>query len=77
YQYYLKHMYKLGEDYNPADFKSAVGKSLEMGEEKFPLGVIYKTDRPAYHEHLEVLKDNTLIARNKFADIEKIMSGFI
>ncbi len=77
YQYYLKRIYKLGADYNPADFKGAVAKSLEMNEEKFPLGVIYKGERPAYHEQLEVLAGDPLVKRKRFTEFDKIVKDFI
>lgn len=77
YQYYLKRVYKLGADYNPTDFKGAVAKSLEMNEEKFPLGVIYRGERPAYHEQLEVLANETLVKRKRFTEFDKIVRDFI
>lgn len=77
YQYYLKHMYKLGDDYNSGDFRGAVAKSLEMGEEKFPLGVIYKVEKPAFHEQLPQLQQGTLLSKKRFEDIASLMDGFI
>lgn len=77
YQYYLKHIYKLGSDYSPSDFRTAVAKSLEMGEEKFPLGVIYETQRPAYHEQVAALQEEVLAKKNRFTDFDKIIKDFI
>lgn len=77
YQYYLKHIYKLGADYTPSDFRTSVAKSLEMGEEKFPLGVIYQTERPAYHEQVAALAKEVLVKKNRFTDFEKIVKDFI
>ncbi len=77
YQYYLKHIYKLAADYDPSDFRTSVSKSLEMGEEKFPLGVVYKTERPAYHEQIAALQNDALIRNKRFTDFDKIVGGFI
>lgn len=77
YQYYLQHVYKLAADYDPSDIKTALNKSLEMNEEKFPLGIIYKGPRPTFESQLEQLEKGTLISRERFSNFEKIITDFI
>ena len=77
YQYYLHRVYKLGDEYKKDDFKTAVGKSLEMNEEKFPLGIIYQIKKPSYTKQLPQLADNTLVSKKRFTDFEKITKLFI
>lgn len=77
YQYYLKRAYKLPENYNKEDFQGAVAKSLESREEKFPLGVIFKASRPAYHESLPQLSKETLVKGERFTDFESLIKNFI
>lgn len=77
YQYYLKNVYKLDKDYKKDDFKVAVQKSLEMNEEKFPLGIIYQKEQMSYTDQLPQLKENTLIDKKRFSDFDKIIKLFI
>lgn len=77
YQYYLKRVYKLGDDYKKEDFKLAVQKSLEINEEKFPIGIIYQNEKASYTDQLPQLKDSTLIDKKRFMDFEKIFKPLI
>lgn len=77
YQYYLKNIYKLDDSYNKNDFKIAVQKSLEMNEEKFPLGIIYQVEKPSYTDQLPQLKEATLIDKKRFTDFDIISKLFI
>lgn len=78
YQYYMKRVYKLPADYDPSDFKTAVVKSLEMNEEKFPLGIVYKSGRPAYHEQVSALTgEEVLINKKRFVDFETLVKDFV
>jgi len=77
YQYYKERTYKLTSDYDSSNFKNAVNKSLEINKEKFPLGIIYETTRPTYTEELNQLKEDTLINRKRFEDIDSVLTDFI
>lgn len=77
YQYYLQRVYKLDDSYKKDDLKIAVQKSLEMNEEKFPLGIIYQTSRPTYTDQLPQLSENVLVAKERFADFDMITKLFI
>lgn len=77
YQYYLQKVYKLDADYKKDDLKIAVQKSLEMNEEKFPLGIIYQVEKPSYTDQLPQLKEQTLVDRKRFTDFDKLTELFI
>jgi len=76
YQYYMKNTYKLSSDYDPSNYSLAVETSIEMNKERFPLGIIYRTTRPAYHENISFLKDGPLITKKKFTDFDRIIKTF-
>jgi 2-oxoglutarate/2-oxoacid ferredoxin oxidoreductase subunit beta len=76
YHYYLEHAYKLEDSYDPTDFKQALVKSAEIYEEKFPLGIIYKADRPAFHEQWPQL-DKNLISKDRFTDFSSMLRAFV
>ena len=77
YKYYLQRVYKLGVDYKKNDFKIAVEKSLEVNEEKFPLGVIYQAAKPTFTDQIPQIIETTLINKKRFIDFEKIIKPFI
>ena len=52
YQYYLKNSYKVDGKYDHTSYSGALVKAVEMDEERFPLGVIYKTESSPYHEQV-------------------------
>ncbi len=76
YASYREKIYKLGDDYDPSNIRSALDKALEV-DTKIPIGVIYKTVRPTYTESLAQLSQNTLIASEFTQNIEKFASEFI
>lgn len=77
YQYYGARSYKLEEGYDPTDFKAAVGRALEMSEERYPLGVLYKVNRPSYHEQLtQISPDVTLVERPNFKDFSALIQDY-
>jgi 2-oxoglutarate/2-oxoacid ferredoxin oxidoreductase subunit beta len=48
YQWFAKRVYRLGPAYDPRDRAGAFAKALEF-EERIPLGVIYRNERPPYN----------------------------
>ncbi len=76
YHYYLDHAYKLEEQYDPSNLGEAMKKSAEIYEEKFPLGVIYRTERPAYHEQIPHLT-KPLFDRERFVDFDGMLNEFV
>lgn len=77
YQYYIQKSYKLAADYNKSNFDIAVKTSLEMSVDRYPLGVVYQVERPAYHEELnQVPQESSLLGRAPFTDYEKLTKNF-
>jgi len=59
YKWYQDRVYQIGQNHDPADWPAALKLGLEFGD-KIPLGVIYKGERPAFREHLPVLRKGPL-----------------
>jgi 2-oxoglutarate ferredoxin oxidoreductase subunit beta len=77
YAYYMQHTYKLGSDYEPHDQQNALKKAMELNEQKFPLGVLYKTEIPAYHEQLPQLKNGPLTDIKESPNLAALIKEFI
>lgn len=77
YQYYREKSYHLDKDYDLTNFELALKKSLELKEEKFPLGIIYQVKRPTFTEQLAQLKEKTLIERKNVNSFSELINNFI
>ena len=77
YHYYLSKTYKLDEKYNSGDYKQALEKAEELREEKYPLGVMYEIQKPAYHEQIDHLTDKNLSDKERFTDFKPILDEFM
>ncbi|HEY5465766.1 MAG TPA: 2-oxoacid:ferredoxin oxidoreductase subunit beta [Clostridia bacterium] len=51
---YARRVYRLGDGHDPTDRLAAMAKAMEFGE-KIPLGVLYRVERPTYHDRQPVL----------------------
>jgi 2-oxoglutarate ferredoxin oxidoreductase subunit beta len=58
-EWYKKRIYKLEGGYNFTDKNQAFAKAAEW-DDKIPVGVIYKEDKPAYEDSLPQIKTKTL-----------------
>lgn len=76
YQYYLKNIYKIEEGYDPTDIHAAMKKSMDVLQEKFPIGILYNVERPAFHEQVEQL-DDPLVQRDRFTDFAPFIDSFV
>lgn len=76
YQYYLSRVYKLEEGYNSQDKRMALEKTMESEAEKFPLGVLYETDRPSFTDQIAQLK-TPLTHKDRFTDIASLTEDFV
>lgn len=77
YHYYFNRTYKLPTDYDSADYSEAFNKAEEDRVEKYPLGVIYQVQRPAFHEQLAQLEKNDLVEKERFTDFAPLLEEFI
>jgi 2-oxoglutarate ferredoxin oxidoreductase subunit beta len=64
FMYYKKRVYKLDENYDPKDKMTAIQKSMEL-DEKIPIGVIYKEEKPTYHDKFDFLSDGVALLDKK------------
>jgi 2-oxoglutarate/2-oxoacid ferredoxin oxidoreductase subunit beta len=62
YQYYRKRIFKLEDKQHDSTDRYAAYKMAELPEDEgIPIGLFYKnTDRPAYHEQINTLKETPL-----------------
>lgn len=77
YQYYFKRVYKLDNSYDKTNFESALEKAVEIKDEKFPLGVIYENNRPAFHEQVSQLSNGSLVNKESFTDVDKLIDSLV
>ncbi len=76
FAWYKKRCYELPGEYDPTDWEAAVKKAMEWGE-RIPVGVIYRNQRPAFEEKLDVLNQGPLVGRQvDKAMLRKIMDGY-
>ena len=77
YQYYRERVYKLTD--NKKNDKNQAMRIIQKTEkEHYPLGIIYQTQEPTYHEQLSQLSDDKpLIKRKRFIDFKLLEKDFI
>jgi len=64
YGWYKKRVYELTENNHiPNDFENAVRLSREW-DERIPVGIIYKKEKPSFTDRIESLKAGSLISRS-------------
>lgn len=75
--WYKERCRKLPDDYDPADWKSALDTARQWGDE-IPIGVIYKDEsRPPLEDRMPGLQKGPLVgAEVPFETLEKIMTGY-
>lgn len=77
YQWYKERVYKLGGDYDPEDYLSAVEKADEWGDE-IPIGIIYREEKPTFRERINYLKEDRVMVGQKVnpADLDFLMDEY-
>jgi 2-oxoglutarate ferredoxin oxidoreductase subunit beta len=63
FAWYKKRCYELPEDYDPADWETAMKTAMEWGE-RIPIGVIYTNDRPPFEDRFPVLAGGPLAGKD-------------
>ena len=64
FQWYRERVYKLeDEGYDPADKMAALTKAQEW-DERIPIGLIYRQERPVFEEQLAALRELPLVKQN-------------
>lgn len=75
--WYKERCYKLGDDHDPTDFGAAMEKAMEF-EERIPIGVLYKGDRPSFESQVSGLEGGPLALRTPDRDaLTRIMDSFM
>ncbi len=62
FQWYRERVRKVAGDHDPYDLHAALDLALKWGDE-IPIGIIYKSERPTFESHFEVLKKGTLVGQ--------------
>jgi 2-oxoglutarate ferredoxin oxidoreductase subunit beta len=60
FKWYRERVYKLEDNYDPSDGQAAFARAQEW-DERIPVGVLYKNEKPAYEEHLPALDKGPLV----------------
>jgi 2-oxoglutarate ferredoxin oxidoreductase subunit beta len=77
YSWYRERVYKLGEDYDPADRPGAIEKAQEWGD-RIPIGVIYQLSSTTFEEQIPALKKGPLVSQKvKPAKTERLLDDFL
>lgn len=78
FQWYNKRVYKLGEGYEYKNKLKAIEKSMEWGD-KIPLGILYKEEKPDFHDKISFLKNSKSLidSEAKPKEISKFMNDFL
>lgn len=64
FQWYNKRVYKLEADYDFTDRMGAMQRAMEWGD-RIPTGIIYKENKPTYHDRVPFLKDGAPLVDRK------------
>ncbi len=76
FAWYKQRCYVLPDEHDPTDWESAMKVAREW-EDRIPIGMIYRNDRPAFEEQFSVLSDASLVGRQlDKAALAKIMEEF-
>ena len=78
FSYYKERTYQLADNYNFQDIHGALEKALEPTlANKFPLGVIYQSERTTFDDSLPQLKEKTLLEKERFLNYDEILKDFV
>jgi len=76
FAWYRKRCYELPKEHDPTDWEAAMKVAVQWGD-RIPIGVIYRNDKPPFHERFSVLKDGPLVGREvDRAMLAKIMERY-
>ncbi len=63
FAWYKKRCQELPPDYDPTDWEAAMKEAKEW-EERIPIGIIYKCDRPTFDEQYPFLREGPLVKQD-------------
>lgn len=76
YQYFMQHIYKVPADHDVGSIEKAMNLGLGLNDEKFPIGVIYRTERPSYTDQLPQIQNESLVEKKRFENFDLIFKDF-
>lgn len=78
FAYYNQRVYELPEGYDSRDRMAAMEKAMEFGD-RIPIGVIYREEKPTFHQKNSVLKGGVPLTDRKTAPdiVKKLIQEFI
>ncbi|GAQ93941.1 2-oxoglutarate ferredoxin oxidoreductase subunit beta [Thermodesulfovibrio aggregans] len=76
FEWYRQRVYKLENDYDPSDRTRAFEKALEWGD-RIPTGIIYKSERPTFEEHIPVIREKSLVEQEFQFNVKKLIEKFL
>ncbi len=76
YDYYDSKTYLLSKKHDPKNQTLALKRAMEATMiERFPLGILYNVKRPAFHEQLPQLAQDTLLHRERFTELDSLLAS--
>jgi 2-oxoglutarate ferredoxin oxidoreductase subunit beta len=76
FAWYQKRCTPLPDDYDPTDWAAAMTTAMEW-DDRIPIGVIYRNNRPAFEERFSVLRDGPLVGRAvDHAELKRIIEEY-
>lgn len=77
FDYFKEKTYELPNDFKAGDYiKSLNEVANSVIEEKFPLGIIYETEKPIFTDNLAQLKEKVLVEKKPLPGFEQILKDF-
>ncbi|MPM55958.1 hypothetical protein SDC9_102756 [bioreactor metagenome] len=70
YEWYKQRVRPVSDAHDVTDFLAAMALAQKFGEE-IPTGVLYKVEKPVFHDHHGVLQDHVPLIRKK-TDAKKL-----
>jgi 2-oxoglutarate/2-oxoacid ferredoxin oxidoreductase subunit beta len=61
-KWYRERVRPIDESHDPTDREAALHLAMQWGDE-IPIGIFYRSDRPALEQRLEVLEEGTMVGR--------------
>jgi 2-oxoglutarate ferredoxin oxidoreductase subunit beta len=75
YEWYKQRCGELPKDYDPANWEAAMKTAQQWGG-TIPIGVIYRTERPAFADHFPFAKDGLVGRATDYAALAEIINSY-
>jgi len=75
YEWYKQRCRELPKDYDPANWEAAMKTAQQWGG-TIPIGVIYRTERPAFADHFPYAKDGLVGRATDYAALAEIINSY-